>query len=144
MTKAVLGIIGAGGIGEALYEAQQLFFYHELLAYLLITCVIVGLFDIASTQLRKRYRVSWEAAIGRTTREVFHDNTKAWSGDHCVDPTVVPGVLFCNRAVENDNPRLLDIAPTVLDLFGVKVPDYMDGKALTVGQAAGSPLERAG
>jgi phosphonate transport system permease protein len=57
----VLGIIGAGGIGEALYEAQQLFFYHELLAYLLITCVIVGLFDIASTQLRKRYRVSWEA-----------------------------------------------------------------------------------
>jgi predicted AlkP superfamily phosphohydrolase/phosphomutase len=78
------------------------------------------------------YRVSWEAAIGRTTREVFHDNTKAWSGDHCVDPSVVPGVLFCNRPIETDNPRLLDIAPTVLDLFGVAVPDYMDGKVLTV------------
>jgi phosphonate transport system permease protein len=57
----VLGIIGAGGIGQALYEAQQLFFYHEVLAYVLITCVIVGLFDFASTNLRKRYRVSWEA-----------------------------------------------------------------------------------
>jgi predicted AlkP superfamily phosphohydrolase/phosphomutase len=79
------------------------------------------------------YRVSWEAAIGRTTRDIFHDNTKAWSGDHCVDPSVVPGVLFCNRPVENENPRLLDIGPTVLDLFGVKVPDYMDGKALAVG-----------
>jgi phosphonate transport system permease protein len=57
----VLGIIGAGGIGEALYNAQQLFFYHQVLAYLLITCALVGLFDFASTELRKRYRVSWEA-----------------------------------------------------------------------------------
>jgi predicted AlkP superfamily phosphohydrolase/phosphomutase len=78
------------------------------------------------------YRVSWDAAIGRTSREVFHDNTKAWSGDHCVDPSVVPGVLFCNRPIEADNPRLLDIGPTVLDLFGVAVPEYMDGKALAV------------
>jgi predicted AlkP superfamily phosphohydrolase/phosphomutase len=78
------------------------------------------------------YRVSWEAAIGRTTRQVFHDNTKAWSGDHCVDPSVVPGVLFCDRAIETENPRLLDIGPTVLDLFGIEVPDYMDGKPLKV------------
>lgn len=79
------------------------------------------------------YRVSWEAAIGKTTREVFHDNTKAWSGDHCVDPSVVPGVLFCNRKIETEKPRLLDIGPTVLDLFGIAVPDYMDGKPLAVG-----------
>jgi predicted AlkP superfamily phosphohydrolase/phosphomutase len=82
------------------------------------------------------YRVSWETAIGRTTRQVFHSNTKAWSGDHCVDPSVVPGVLFCNRAIESDNPRLLDIAPTVLDLFGVTVPSYMDGQALMVSDSA--------
>jgi predicted AlkP superfamily phosphohydrolase/phosphomutase len=84
------------------------------------------------------YRVSWEAAIGRTTIQVFHDNVKAWSGDHCVDPSVVPGVLFCNRNIETENPRLLDIAPTVLDLFGVAVPDYMDGKALVVGNGTPS------
>jgi predicted AlkP superfamily phosphohydrolase/phosphomutase len=95
------------------------------------------------------YRVSWEAAIGKTSREVFHDNTRAWSGDHCVDPSVVPGVLFCNRPVTSENARLLDVAPTVLDLFGVAVPDYMDGKPLAVGEVgikAGKPpvLEEAG
>jgi predicted AlkP superfamily phosphohydrolase/phosphomutase len=79
------------------------------------------------------YRVSWDAAVGRTSREVFHDNKKAWSGDHCVDPSVVPGVLFCNHTIESAAPRLLDVAPTVLDLFGVPIPDYMDGKPWTVG-----------
>jgi predicted AlkP superfamily phosphohydrolase/phosphomutase len=79
------------------------------------------------------YRVSWDAAVGRTTTEVFHLNTKAWSGDHCVDPSVVPGVLFCSRPIDAENPRLLDIAPTVLDLFGIAAPDYMDGAALKVG-----------
>ncbi len=82
------------------------------------------------------YRVSWEAAIGKTTTAIFHDNTKAWSGDHCVDPSVVPGVLFCNFQIETENCRLLDIGPTILDLFGVPVPEHMDGKPLTV---AGPP-----
>jgi predicted AlkP superfamily phosphohydrolase/phosphomutase len=81
------------------------------------------------------YRVSWDAAIGRTTREVFHANTKAWSGDHCVDPSVVPGVLFCNRLIDSQNARLVDIGPTVLNLFGLAVPDYMDGKVLAVSDA---------
>jgi predicted AlkP superfamily phosphohydrolase/phosphomutase len=81
---------------------------------------------------QRGYRVSWDAAIGRTSKQVFHDNMKAWSGDHCVDPSVVPGVLFCNRRVETESPRLIDLAPTILDLFGVAVPGYMDGKVLTV------------
>jgi predicted AlkP superfamily phosphohydrolase/phosphomutase len=82
------------------------------------------------------YRASWETAIGRTTESVFHDNTRAWSGDHCVDPSLVPGVLFCNRPVQTDRPRLMDIGPTVLDLFGVAVPAYMDGKPLAVADGA--------
>jgi predicted AlkP superfamily phosphohydrolase/phosphomutase len=83
------------------------------------------------------YRASWETTIGRTTAEVFHTNRKAWSGDHCIDPSLVPGVLFCNRPIETENPRLMDIGPTVLNLFGVPVPAYMDGKPLAVGHAAG-------
>ena len=67
---------------------------------------------------QRGYRVSWEAAIGRTTTSVFHSNTKAWSGDHCVDPSLVPGILFCNRFVENEKPRLIDIAPTVCRCLG--------------------------
>ncbi len=84
------------------------------------------------------YRVSWEAAIGKTTTAVFHANTRAWSGDHCVDPSVVPGVLFCNRPITQENIRLLDIAPTVLEMFGVPVPSYMDGRAFAVGDASGN------
>ncbi len=85
---------------------------------------------------QRGYRVSWETAIGRTTDRVFHPNTKAWSGDHCVDPSLVPGILFCNRVIEEARPRLLDIGPTVLRMFGIPVPEYMDGKALTVGEPA--------
>jgi predicted AlkP superfamily phosphohydrolase/phosphomutase len=81
---------------------------------------------------QRGYRVSWETAIGRGTESVFHDNTKAWSGDHCIDPSLIPGVLFCNRPIDTEKCRLMDIGPTVLDLFGLPVPEHMDGKPLTV------------
>lgn len=84
------------------------------------------------------YRVWWDTAIGKTSVEVFHDNRKAWSGDHCVDPSVVPGVLFCNRSIQSENIRLLDIAPTVLELFGIPAPAYMDGRSFSVGDDARS------
>jgi predicted AlkP superfamily phosphohydrolase/phosphomutase len=87
---------------------------------------------------QRGYRVSWETAIGKTTEAVFHPNTKAWSGDHCVDPSLVPGILFCNRPIATERPRLMDVGPTVLDLFGVPVPAYMDGKAWVVGEPAGA------
>ncbi len=59
------------------------------------------------------------------------------------NPSLVPGILFCNRHVENPNPRLIDIGPTVLSMFGADVPDYMDGKVLVVGDAgAKAPAER--
>jgi predicted AlkP superfamily phosphohydrolase/phosphomutase len=76
------------------------------------------------------YRVSWEAAVGQAGGEVIEDNPKAWSGDHCVDPVLVPGVLFCNRPLEEPDPGIEDMAPTALDLFGVEPPSWMDGKAL--------------
>ena len=61
---------------------------------------------------------------------VFEDNVKAWSGDHCIDPRLVPGVLFCNHAIDDDDPALIDIAPTALRLFGLTPPAHMDGKPL--------------
>ncbi len=76
------------------------------------------------------YRISWDSASGMVSGPVFEDNTKAWSGDHCVDPRQVPGVLFCNAKIDDDDPSLVDIAPTALELFGVKPPQHMEGKAL--------------
>ncbi|WP_102224935.1 PhnE/PtxC family ABC transporter permease [Acidimangrovimonas sediminis] len=50
----VVGMIGAGGIGQALFQAQQLFFYQKMMAYLLITWVLVLLVDRASAWTRRR------------------------------------------------------------------------------------------
>jgi predicted AlkP superfamily phosphohydrolase/phosphomutase len=76
------------------------------------------------------YRASWDAAVGKVTASVFSDNLKAWSGDHCVDPRLVPGVLFSNRAILAQDPGIEDMARTALDLFGIAPPPHMEGKAL--------------
>ncbi|MEE8277728.1 MAG: alkaline phosphatase family protein [Thermoanaerobaculia bacterium] len=76
------------------------------------------------------YRASWDCATGVVSGPIFEDNTKAWSGDHTVDPRLVPGVLFCNHPIDADDPGLIDMAPTVLRLFGKTPPPHMDGKPL--------------
>jgi predicted AlkP superfamily phosphohydrolase/phosphomutase len=76
------------------------------------------------------YRTSWDCATGVVSGPVFEDNVKAWSGDHCVDPRLVPGVLFCNHKIDSDDPGLIDIAPTALQMFGIEPPRHMDGRAL--------------
>jgi predicted AlkP superfamily phosphohydrolase/phosphomutase len=74
------------------------------------------------------YRASWDGAVGKVSENVLEDNEKAWSGDHCVDPVLVPGVLFSNLQIEAKDPGIEDLAPTVLGLFGVDPPAWMDGK----------------
>lgn len=77
------------------------------------------------------WRASWEGVRGMVNRTIFDDNTKAWSGDHCIDPELVPGVLITNQTWQTDKePAISDLAPTMLDLFGVPAPRYMDGRSL--------------
>ena len=76
------------------------------------------------------YRISWTAATGSVATHVFEDNDKAWSGDHCVDPALVPGVLFSNLPISAKDPGIEDMAPTALTLFGVTPPGWMEGKSL--------------
>ena len=79
------------------------------------------------------YRTSWDCATGMVSGPVFEDNTKAWSGDHCIDPRLVPGVMFCNRTVEaSGDLSIVDIAPTALRLFGIQPPAHMDGRPWAV------------
>jgi len=78
------------------------------------------------------YRAAWESVNGSVMGEVFLDNTRPWSGDHCIDPHDVPGVLFANRPILGDGHSIADVAPTILQLFGLPVPRHMDGKPWTV------------
>jgi len=74
------------------------------------------------------FRASWDSVMGKVTSDIFEDNLKAWSGDHCVDPRLVPGVLFSNRKIAVEKPAIVDVAPTILKLFGLQLPSYFDGK----------------
>lgn len=76
------------------------------------------------------YRVSWTTARGEIAPTVFSDNERRWSGDHCVEPSLVPGVLFSNRPLTVDEPALRDVPVTILSLLGVPVPAYMKGRDL--------------
>jgi phosphonate transport system permease protein len=59
----IVGMIGAGGIGGALFNAQQLFFYQQMMAYLLITWAMIMVTEAVNTRLRKRWRVSEEHGL---------------------------------------------------------------------------------
>ncbi len=41
-----------------------------------------------------------------------------------------PGVLFSNLTITADDPGMEDIAPTVLGLFGVEAPAWMEGRSV--------------
>ncbi len=87
------------------------------------------------------YRVAWETVTGGFGEQVISDNTRPWSGDHNMNPPEVPGMFFSNRPIDTPNPSITDIAPTVLDLFGVPVPPHMDGKPIMTGKRKLAPAE---
>jgi predicted AlkP superfamily phosphohydrolase/phosphomutase len=74
------------------------------------------------------YRASWDCATGEIAPHVLQDNTRSWSGDHCMNPPDVPGIFLANRPIDVPRIHIMDIGPTVLDLFGVRVPAYCDGR----------------
>ena len=76
------------------------------------------------------YRASWATALGGVPAEVVEDNTRRWSGDHIVDPALVPGVLFMNRPFAGERASLTDMAPTILSALGVPKGGSMEGESL--------------
>jgi len=76
------------------------------------------------------YRVSWGTALGAVPVGHFEDNVKKWSGDHLMDPSLVPGVLFMNRPFRSAGAGLVDLAPTILTALGVPPGAAMEGESL--------------
>jgi hypothetical protein len=73
------------------------------------------------------WRGSNDSALGKIPEAQFEDNMLKWSGDHCIAASEVPGILMANRPVRRENPALLDMAPTILRLFGIEPPPEMVG-----------------
>jgi predicted AlkP superfamily phosphohydrolase/phosphomutase len=81
------------------------------------------------------FRVSWQTALGGFGQSLIADNLRRWSGDHIVDPEAVPGILFMNRAAGRNgarmlNPRIIDLAPTILNYLDVPASESMEGESL--------------
>jgi predicted AlkP superfamily phosphohydrolase/phosphomutase len=79
---------------------------------------------------QRGYRSSDETVLGKLPKELVGDRTNLWSADHCMDPAVVPGMLLSNKSWKHPKPGLWDMAPSILDCFGVPTPKEMDGKAI--------------
>ena len=76
------------------------------------------------------YRVSWESALGKMSGSVFQDNRRRWSGDHIIDPLCVPGIVLFNRPAGLEGADIRDLAPTILQYFGVGAHPAMEGRSL--------------
>ena len=77
------------------------------------------------------YRISWSSARGVVSAlGVLEDNTRKWSGDHLIDPALVPGVLLMNRPFRGGGAALVDLAPTILAALGVPAGPAMEGEPL--------------
>jgi predicted AlkP superfamily phosphohydrolase/phosphomutase len=76
------------------------------------------------------YRAGWQTILGAFPADELEDNSNPWSGDHCMDYTLVPGVLLSNRKISIDAPALTDIAPTILAEFGIPKTKGMIGQSV--------------
>lgn len=76
------------------------------------------------------YRVASSTALGGVGTEIVMDNRRPWSGDHVVDPALVPGVLFMSAPFRVEGARLVDLAPTILEALGIPRLPEMEGASL--------------
>jgi len=76
------------------------------------------------------YRAGWKTILGAFPPDTLENNNNPWSGDHCMDRDLVPGVLLSNRKISVGAPALTDISPTILAEFGIEKPKDMMGRSV--------------
>jgi predicted AlkP superfamily phosphohydrolase/phosphomutase len=80
------------------------------------------------------YRGSAQTGLGEWEKDALEPNRDHWGADHCMDPTLVPGVLFSNRSLKDlPNPSYREFPElavgAALDLdesAPPKVPKFSD------------------
>ena len=59
---------------------------------------------------QRGYRASWQTTLGAIPEPLLEPNRQKWSGDHCIDPALVPGVLFSTFKPEREVLSIQDIS----------------------------------
>jgi predicted AlkP superfamily phosphohydrolase/phosphomutase len=75
----------------------------------------------------KGYAGSDPSTLGEITEAVLEDNTSRWSGNHLIDPRLVPGVLLANAPVSAGEHDLTDVTASILDHYGLPPAQGMVG-----------------
>lgn len=60
------------------------------------------------------YRASWQATLGGVPRGLLEDNTQQWSGDHCVDSALVPGILLTSFVPDQAINGIADVGHLIV------------------------------
>lgn len=76
------------------------------------------------------YRISDLATLGKFPKEVISDRKDKWSADHCMDPNSVPGILLSNKRIIAEDPKLEDLAATIIRQFNVEPDKGMSDKKI--------------
>jgi hypothetical protein len=83
------------------------------------------------------YAGSDPSTLGEIGEAVLEDNTSRWSGNHLIDPRLVPGVLLVNGPIDPGEHDLTDVTASILDYFGLRPAPGMVGTSfLGAGQYA--------
>jgi predicted AlkP superfamily phosphohydrolase/phosphomutase len=81
--------------------------------------------------MHEGYRVSWQTTLGGSPPGIVYKNDRKWSADHGgYDFAITSGILVSGQPFNTKEPRIIDLAPTVLKYFGVTIPTDIDGKPL--------------
>jgi predicted AlkP superfamily phosphohydrolase/phosphomutase len=65
----------------------------------------------------RNYRASWQTTLGGAPPGLVEINREKWSGDHCIDPSLVPGVVFTSFPLSSDVQNIQDISALILTLL---------------------------
>jgi predicted AlkP superfamily phosphohydrolase/phosphomutase len=87
------------------------------------------------------YAGSDPSTLGEITEAVLEDNTSRWSGNHLIDPRLVPGVLLVNGPLAAGEHDLTDVTVSILDHYGLPPVEGMRGASFL--RAAPTQLSRA-
>lgn len=63
------------------------------------------------------YRASWQTALGGVPMPLVEDNVRNWSGDHCIEPDLVPGILFTSFQLDAPVMSIQDLPEIVGQSF---------------------------